>query len=118
MRLVVLPDRGRRFLPAQTQRATSLVAGVAANDDVVFIENNWLPEAELLDRPSHGIDRVVVLAFVVVVGDDVVECAVAVATSECFESDLPFARGVELDLSLARMTSRGRRSPQHMSCMV
>ena len=61
----------RNFCQAQLLRR--FVAGVAADDDAVAIDDNRLPEAKLLEAGRHCVHRVVINARVVVIRTDVLD---------------------------------------------
>src|SRR5262245_1557741 len=54
----------------ESQAKCRLVPGVADDDDAIFVDDNWLAEAEFSDRGGHGLDRFIVDAGIVLVRPD------------------------------------------------
>jgi len=55
---------------SQAQLQGGLVAGMAADNNAVAIDNNWLAEAELFQAGCHGIHGAVIEAWIFFVWPD------------------------------------------------
>lgn len=64
-------------LHQQAKRPSSIskVTRVADDDDAIGVDDDWLSEFKLLNRASHGVNGGIVLARVLVVWTDLINCA-------------------------------------------